>query len=153
MMMHGRTALAWVVIAVLLAPLTGRSDDLTDVQAVFDKDMRLFNAQNTSAFSASAHDDVVLFGILSPFATIGKDNLQRVVEEYYADHIRLTFRPVNPKFTVMGTSALAWGSYTITEYPKIGPREAIHGRYTFTYTKVDGKWFLAALHLSPLQGY
>jgi uncharacterized protein (TIGR02246 family) len=153
MMMHGRIALAGVVIAVLLAPLTGRSDDLTDVRAVFDKDIRLFNAQNTSAFSVSAHDDVVLFGILSPFATIGKDNLRQLVEGYYADHIRLTFRPVNPEFMIRETSALAWGSYTITEYPKIGPREAIHGRYTFTYTKVDGKWLLAALHLSPLQGY
>jgi uncharacterized protein (TIGR02246 family) len=152
-MRYGRTVLAWVVIAVLLTPLTGRSDDLADVQAVFEKDIRLFNAQNTSAFSVSAHDDVVLFGIRSPFATKGKDNLRRLVEEYYADHSRITFRPVNPKFTVMGTSALAWGSYTITEYPKIGPRQAIHGRYTFTYTKVDGKWLLAALHLSPLQGY
>lgn len=148
-----RTVLTGVILAVLLAPLTGYSDDLADVRAAFDKDIRLFNAQNTSAFSMSAHDEVVLFGILSPFAIKGKDNLRQVVEGYYADHSRITFRPVNPDFMVVDSSALAWGSYTITEYPKIGPRQAIHGRYTFTYTKVDGKWFLAALHLSPLQGY
>ncbi len=152
-MRHGRIVLACVVGAVLWAPLTGRGDDLADVRAVFDKDMRLFNAQNVEAFSVSAHDDVILFGILSPFATKGKEDLRRLVEGYYADHIRITFRPVNPEFIVTGSSALAWGSYTITEHPKIGPREAIHGRYTFTYTKVDGKWLLAALHLSPLQGY
>jgi len=152
-MRHGRTVLACVVAAVLWAPLTGRGDDLADVRAVFDKDIRLFNAQNTTAFSVSAHDDVILFGILSPFATKGKEDLRRLVEGYYADHVRITFRPVNPGFIVTGSSALAWGAYTITEYPKIGPRAAIHGRYTFTYTKVDGKWLLAALHLSPLQGY
>jgi hypothetical protein len=60
---------------------------------------------------------------------------------------------VNPEFLLAGTNALAWGHYTIIETPKIGPRETIHGRYTLTYTKVDGKWLLAALHLSPLQGY
>lgn len=151
--MRRRTILTYIVATVLLTPLPGRGDDLAEVRAIFDKDLRLFNAQNVEAFSGAAHDEVVLFGILSPFATKGKEDLRRLVEGYYADHFRITFRPVNPEFIVTGSSALAWGSYTITEYPKIGPREAIHGRYTFTYTKVDGKWLLAALHLSPLQGY
>jgi uncharacterized protein (TIGR02246 family) len=145
--------LACVVLSVLATPLITRGEDLAEVRAVFDKDIRLFNAQNAEAFSIAAHDDVVLFGILSPFATKGKEDLRRLVEGYYADHVRITFRPVNPEFIITGSSALAWGSYTITEHPKVGPREAIHGRYTFTYTKVDGKWLLAALHLSPLQGY
>jgi uncharacterized protein (TIGR02246 family) len=145
--------LACVVGSMLVAPLRARGDDLADVRAVFDRDIRLFNAQNAEAFSGSAHEGVVLFGVLSSFATKGKDNLRQLVRDYYADHIRVIFRPVNPEFAIIGTSAVAWGSYTITEYPKIGPREAIHGRYTFTYTKTDGQWLLAALHLSPLQGY
>ncbi len=140
---HRHIILAWVVGSMLVAPLRTQGDDLADVRAVFDKDIRLFNAQNAEAFSGSAHDGVVLFGVLSPFATKGKDNLRKLV----------LFRPVNPEFAIIGTSAVAWGSYTITEYPKIGPREAIHGRYTFTYTKMDSKWLLAALHLSPLQGH
>ncbi|MBI3244893.1 MAG: nuclear transport factor 2 family protein [Deltaproteobacteria bacterium] len=150
---YRRTVLACVVLSVLAAPLITRGEDLAEVRAVFDKDIRLFNAQNTDTFSISAHDDVVLFSILSPFATKGKDDLRRLVQGYFDDHTRLMFRPVNPEFVVIGTSALAWGSYTIMEYPKVGPREAIHGRYTFTYTKVDGIWLLVALHLSPLQGY
>ncbi|HXG21125.1 MAG TPA: nuclear transport factor 2 family protein [Methylomirabilota bacterium] len=150
---HRHIILAWVVGSMLVAPLRTQGDDLADVRAVFDKDIRLFNAQNAEAFSGSAHDGVVLFGVLSPFATKGKDNLRQLVQDYYADHIRVLFRPVNPEFAIIGTSAVAWGSYTITEYPKIGPREAIHGRYTFTYTKMDSKWLLAALHLSPLQGH
>ena len=153
MRVHRLLILACAVASLLVTPLRARSDDLAEVRAVFDKDIRLFNAQNVEAFSASAHEGVVLFGILSPFATKGKDNLRQLVQDYYADHIRVTFRPVNPEFIITGTSAVAWGSYTITEHPKIGPREAIHGRYTFTYTKTDGKWLLAALHLSPLQSY
>lgn len=152
-MMYKQTVLALVFVPLLFAPLLARGDDLAEVQAVFDKDIRLFNAQNSEAFSGSAHEDVVLFGILSPFATKGKENLQRLVQGYFADHSRSIFKIVNPKFFILNASAVAWGAFTITEYPKVGPRGTIHGRYTYTYTKTDGKWQLVAFHLSPLQGY
>lgn len=152
-MVSRRTILTVAVLVLLVAPPAARGDDLADLQAVFDKDIQLFNAHNNDAFVASAHDDVVLFGILSPFAIKGKEALRQLVQEYFDDHVRTVFRLVNPEFFVAGTSALAWGHYTIAEQPKIGPRETIHGRYTFTYTKVDGKWLLVALHLSPMQGY
>ena len=153
MRVHKQMTLAVILALVAFTPAGVRGDDLADLQALFENDIRLFNAKNSEAFVASAHADVVLFGILSPFATKGKEDLQRVVSVYFEDHVRLVFRPVNPEFIVVNTSGLAWGAYTITEYPKIGPRESIHGRYTFTYTKSDGKWVLVALHLSPLQGY
>ena len=152
-MVHRRAGLLFAVVALLFVPPAARGDDLADLRAIFDKDIRLFNAHDKDAFVASAHDDVVLFGILSPFAIRGKEALQQLVQGYLDDHVRVMFRPVNPEFFVAGTSALAWGHYTIAEQPKIGPKETIHGRYTFTYTKVDGKWLLVALHLSPLQGY
>ena len=152
-MMYKQIVLTLIFAPLLFAPLLARGDDLAEVRAIFEKDIRLFNAQNSEAFSSSSHEDVVLFGILSPFATTGKEDLQRLVQGYFADHVRITFRAVNPEFFIMSSSAVAWGAYTITEYPKVGPRETIHGRYTFTYTKTDGKWQLVALHLSPLQGY
>lgn len=151
--MYKQSVLALVFAPLLFAPLLARGDDIAEVRAVFEKDIRLFNAQNSEAFSGSAHEDVVLFGILSPFATKGKEALQHLVQGYFADHARITFRMVNPEYFILNTSAVAWGAFTITEYPKVGPRETIHGRYTFTYTKTDGNWQLIALHLSPLQGF
>ncbi len=142
-----------IVVTLLLIPAPGRGDDVSEVKAMFDEDIRLFNTENKNAFVGGAHDDVVVFGILSPFATKGKEDFRKLVAGYFDDHASVNFKPVNPEFVVTGSSALAWGSYSITEHPKIGPRETIHGRYTFTYTKTDGKWQLVALHLSPLQGY
>lgn len=153
MVVHKRMALAGVMAFIVFMPAGVRGDDLADLRTVFEKDIRLFNAKNTDAFVASAHEDVILFGILSPFATKGKEDLQRVVRGYLEDHVRVIFKMVNPEFVIVTTSGLAWGAYTITEYPKVGSRESIHGRYTFTYTKSDGRWVLVALHLSPLQGY
>ena len=141
-------------IAVLLSSTPAvYGDDLADVRTLFEKDIRLLNAHNNDAFSAGAHDDVVLFGILSPFATKGKAALQQLVTQYLDDHTRVNFMSVNPEFFVAGDSAVAWGHYTISETPKVGPRVGIYGRYTLTYTKIGGRWFLAAMHLSPLQGY
>lgn len=62
-------ALAVVMAFIVFMPAGVRGDDLADLRIVFEKDIRLFNAKNADAFIASSHDDVVLFGILSPFAT------------------------------------------------------------------------------------
>ena len=139
-------------IALLFLCVTGAAygDDLDDVRAAFNVDMKRFNAQDASAFSANAHTDVVLFGILSPFAARGKEAITNMLERFFADSERITFTPINPEFRIIGTSALAWGHFTNTEVPAIGPREVIHGRYTFTYAKRDGKWLLVGLHFSPL---
>lgn len=139
-------------IALLFLCVTGAAygDDLDDVRAVFNADMKRFNAQDASAFSTDAHDDVVLFGILSPFAVKGKVAITDMLEGFFADSERVIFTPINPEFRIIGASALAWGHFTNTEVPAVGPREVIHGRYTFTYAKRDGKWVLVGLHFSPL---
>ena len=132
------------------------SDDLAEVKAIFEKDVRLFNAQNKDAFVESAHDDVIAFGILSPFPVTGKEEFRQLVRHYLNEYAEVKFRPVNPQYSVVGTYALAWGAYTISEYPKVeGAKrlEMIHGRYTYSYTKTDEGWRLVALHLSPMQGY
>ena len=139
-------------LALLFLCVTGAAygDDLDDVRAVFNADMQRFNAKDASAFSTDAHDDVVLFGMLSPFAVKGKAAITEMLEGFFADSERVVFTPINPEFRVIGASALAWGHFTNTEIPSVGPREVIHGRYTFTYAKRDGKWVLVGLHFSPL---
>jgi uncharacterized protein (TIGR02246 family) len=146
--------LSFVIAALLLVTTPAvYGDDLAEVRTLFEKDLRLLNAHNNDAFSAGAHDDVVVFGILSPFATKGKAALQQLVAQFLDDQSRVNFMSVNPEFFVAGDSAIAWGQYTISETPKVGRRGSIYGRYTLTYSKIGGRWFLAAMHLSPLQGY
>ena len=150
--MNGRSRmmLIGVGLLVLLGTVVAQAEDLTDVQKLFDRDIRLFNGQDPSAFSAAAHQEAVLFGTLSPFAVKGKAAIRQLVEGYFADHDYARWAPVNPKFSLTGTSVLAWGHYTLTEQRKVGPRRILHGRYTFTYAQVEGKWLLIALDFSPL---
>jgi hypothetical protein len=76
-MMYKQIVLAFVIAPLLCTPLIAHGDDLAEVQAVFDKDLRLFNAQNSEAFSSSSQEDVLLFGILSPFAIKGERSVVR----------------------------------------------------------------------------
>src|SRR5438445_13465840 len=89
-MVYRQVVLSFAVIVLGLVPSAVRSDeanDLANVRAVFNEDIRLFNAHNKDAFVTSAHNDVVLFGILSPFATKGKEALQQLVQDYIDDHV------------------------------------------------------------------
>ena len=150
-MMYGKRGMI-AGIAVLFLCLTGTAygDDLEDVKTAFNADMKRFNAKDISAFSTEAHADVVLFGMLSPLCRQGEGRHNGNAGRLLCDSERVTFTPINPEFRVIGASALAWGHFTNTEVPSVGPREVIHGRYTFTYAKRDGKWVLVGLHFSPL---
>ena len=124
--------------------------ELAGLQKVFETDIRLFNGQDPSAFTAAAYEKVVLFGTLTPFAVEGKAAIQQLIRQYFANHDYARWTPVDPKFFITGTSALAWGHYSLREQPRVGPRRTLHGRYTFTYTQHDGQWLLVALDFSPL---
>ena len=150
MVYEKRGMIAGIALLFLCVAGAAYGDDLDEVKTAFNADMKRFNAQDASAFSVNAHDNVVLFGILSPFSVKGKTAITEMLERFFADSERVIFTPINPEFRIIGASALAWGHFTNTEVPAVGPREVIHGRYTFTYTKRDGKWFLIGLHFSPL---
>jgi len=147
---RSRRILMGAGLVVLLGAVAAQAEELADVRQVFKTDIRLFNGQDPTAFSAAAHKEVVLFGTLSPFAVKGKAAIRQLIEDYFAEYDYAKWTPVDAKFFVAGTSALAWGHYTLKEQPKVGPRRILHGRYTFTYTRSEGKWLLVALDFSPL---
>ncbi len=131
-------------------PTDESTDELAAVRRVFEADIRLFNGQDPTAFTAAAHKNVVLFGTLSPFAVEGKAAIQQLIQEYFTNHDYAKWAPGNAQFSIIGTSGLAWGHYTLRQQPKAGPRQILHGRYTFTYAWEEGKWLLVALDFSAL---
>lgn len=137
-------------VCVLSGPAAAQQDEIARLQRIFETDIRLFNGQDPSAFTIAAHDQAVLFGTLTPFAVEGKAAIQQLIRQYFAGHDYAKWTPVDAKFSITGTSALAWGHYTLREQRRVGPRRVLHGRYTFTYTKQADEWLLVALDFSPL---
>ncbi len=144
---------------LLIVPMGHRKalgDDLEDIQASFQAEVNAFNAHKQHAFITSAHQDVVVFGTLYPDVIRGKEAFQQLLRDYFAAHANAFFSPIYTDFRVVGSVALAWGHYTLSDISledlaKDGPQKISHGCYTFTYTKIDGTWQLVAMYFSPLQ--
>jgi len=111
--------------------------------------MDALNRRDLNAFVASAHDQVILFGQFPPFSVEGKEAYRQRYQTMFARHQSVTFTPLNPQFLVSGNLGVAWGHHRITLKPKDGPAETYAGRYTFVYTKADGKWLRVVAHASP----
>jgi len=92
---------------------------------------------------------VVLFGQFPPFSVEGKEAYRQRYQTMFAKHQSVTFTPFNAQFLVSGNLGVAWGHDKIVLKPKDGSAETSSGRYTFVYTKVDGKWLRIVAHAPP----
>ena len=150
-MTQKQTMLGVALAVFFLAASPAHSTELEALQARFEAGMQAFNTHQLADFVATAHDEIVLYGILSPFPVDGKQEFQQMLQRYLDEHERVSLIPVHPEFAVSGTTGVAWGHYSLTHKLKDGPVEFAHGRYTYTYTQVEGRWVLVAMHFSPLQ--
>lgn len=152
---HSTIVLSLAVLLLCLSPLaSGADDDLTALKANFEAEMRGLNNNDLAAALAETHDDIVLFGIFSPFPSDGKKEFEQAVKSYFGSYAKAEFTPVSPQFRIVGTTAVAWGHYQLAATPKGGEQPAYsHGRYIFTHVKVDDKWLILSMHISPLEPY
>ena len=148
-MVYRRAVLAFAVAALFFAPPAARSDDIDDLKAAFEQEAQAFNARDLNAIVASAHDHIVLFGQFPPFSVEGKEAYRQRFQTMFAKHQNVTFTPFDPQFLVSGNLGVAWGHDKIVLKPKDGSAETYSGRFTFVYTKVDGKWLRLVAHASP----
>lgn len=122
--------------------------DIDDLKASFEQVVEAFNARDPDAYLAVVHDEAVLFWI-SPFSTDGKAAIRETLQTFFANREGVTATQFNAQFRVIGTTGLAWGYYGLAAKLKDGPIETSFGRYTFTFTKLDGRWLVVSLHTSP----
>ncbi len=129
------------------------AEDLDTLKSAFNAQIEAFNNRELDAAVATAHDDIVLYGIFSPFPVQGKADFQKAVQAYFGQYEEAELSPVTPQFRIVGTTALAWGHYQLAATPQGGKLTYAHGRYIFTYTKIDGKWVVLGMDYSPLESY
>jgi ketosteroid isomerase-like protein len=148
-MVYQRALLALTVIAFLFAPFAARGDDVDDLKGIFEQEVKALNSRDFSAYVASAHDQVILFGIFPPFELEGIEAYRQRYSTLFSTHQSVMFTPLNPQFRVIGNIGVAWGHDKVELKPKNGPTQIYAGRYTFVYTKADGKWVRVVAHASP----
>lgn len=138
------------------AAQTGQSEqsDMAALKANFEAEFASLNTKDLTGTLAQAHEDIVLFGIFSPFPSNGKKEFEQAAKSYFGTYEKADFTPVSPQFRIVGTTAVSWGHYQLAAAPKGGEQLSYsHGRYIFTHVKVDGKWLILSMHISPLEPY
>ena len=128
-------------------------EDLDALKSAFSAQIAALNNREMDAAVATVHTDIVLYGIFSPFPVQGKADFQKAVQAYFGQYEEADLSPVTPQFRIVGTTALAWGHYQLAATPQGGKMTYAHGRYIFTYTKIDGKWVVLGMDYSPLESY
>ena len=124
--------------------------DIDDLAATFEQVVAAINRRDANAYSAFWHDQIVAFPPFSPFAVDGKATLRQLAQANFANLESLTFAPINPQCRVIGNTGIVWGHMALTQKPKDGPMRAVFNRFTFIFTKSDGKWLEVAVHASQL---
>ena len=120
--------------------------DLDDLKAAIAQVIEAINTRNLDLFMASMHDEVKFFLPASPFPLDGKAAVRESYKAMFAnsEHTALT------QYRVIGTTGVSWGHMAITVKPKDGPLHTNFIRFTWTFTKANGKWQRVATHLSQI---
>ncbi len=148
-MVYRRAVLAFAAIVFFLAPSAARGDDVDDLKALFEQEVKALNSRDFNAYVANVHEQVVVFGIFPPFELEGIESYRKRYHTLFETHQSVTFTPFNPQFRVIGCIGVAWGHDKFELKPKNGPMQVYGGRYTFIYMKADGKWVRVVTHASP----
>ncbi len=120
--------------------------------ASFGEELQAINGKDLSAVMSHAHEDVVLFGLYSPFPIVGKDAFRQAVQDYFDSFEEANLKPAHQEYMVIGETGVVWGLYQLTTKPKGGMEQVVNGQYMFTYARPSGQWQIVSWHFSPLPG-
>jgi ketosteroid isomerase-like protein len=143
---------ASMVSLLVLCPVSRvHGQDLAALKASFTAEIDALNARNLNATLAPVADNMILFGIFSPFPIEGKEGYRQTVQEYFDNYEQAVLTPIEPEFRVVGTTGVAWGNFRLGTRQKGQSFGYADGRYMFTYAYVEGKWIIISMHYSLLQ--
>jgi ketosteroid isomerase-like protein len=62
---------------MLCTPFAARGDDMADLKAAFEQIVAAYGARDLDTLTASMHNEITLFGFISPFPVDGKVAVQQ----------------------------------------------------------------------------
>ncbi len=118
----------------------------------FEAEIQALNTRDLAAAVDPADENIVVYGLYSPFPIEGKSAFQEAVKEYFDSHESAVLRLVYPQYLVAGSTGVAWGHYELTAIPTGGTQNISHGQYMLTYAHPAEKWRIISIHFAPLPG-
>ena len=147
-LVYRRAVFMVILLASFFAPSAGRGAEVDDLKATFEQGIAAVNKRDLDAASVFWHDQIVSFGLHSPFPMDGKAAMRQFFQTVLDNTESSTVTPINFQYRVIGDTGIAWGHIRTRYKPKDGPMHVTFGRELITYTKVDGQWRVIAVHVS-----
>ena len=116
----------------------------------FRSQIEALNAGELDAAVAAAHEDIVVYGLYSPFPIEGKDAYRHAVQEYFEEHEYAVLEIVYPKYRRTGETGVAWGNYQLTRKLKGERVTTSPGQYMLTFARLEAGWVAISMHFAPL---
>jgi len=126
------------------------ADDVDTLRASFEREIAAFNAHDLDTLMSNQHEQVVALNPASSTASDGKAKRRQGYQARFAAPEQVTVTPKNPQFRVIENTGLVWGEYLTTTTPKDKPPTTVTVRFTRTYVKSGGQWFLVLYHVASL---
>lgn len=125
-------------------------DDVDTLRASFEREIGAFNARDLDTLMRNQHEQVIALNPASPTPSDGKAARRQGYQARFAAPEQVTVTPKNPQFRVIENTGLVWGEYTTTTTAKDKSPTTVAVRFTRTYVKSGGQWFLVLYHVAPL---
>ncbi len=149
---RGALVAAAVVVLGSIASESAAQQTRDALIASFGEELQAINGKDLDAVMSNVHEDVVLFGLYSPFPVVGKAAFRQAVQDYFDSFEEANLNPAHEEYMVIGETGVAWGLYQLTTQPKDGMEQTVNGQYMFTYARPSGQWRIVSWHFSPLPG-
>ena len=76
----------------------------------FGEELQAINGKDLDAVMSHVHEEVVLFGLYSPFPAVGKAAFRQAVQDYFDTFEEANLNPAHEEYMVTGETGVAWGS-------------------------------------------
>ena len=121
-----------------------------DLQSAFHTLVSAFSDRDIETLSALAHENIVFVGALSPVLIEGKSALLQFCQNFFTTYDTITVTPLDPRFQVLQSIGLAWGSAMLELQAKGMQPKTLYQRYSCTFGRSNGTWTVISMHQSWL---
>ena len=136
-----------------IAAANDDSPNVDTLRAAFEGAVSGLNTGNMEAFLTTVHDEALSFYSCGP--TSGKQGREACALDwqlFFNTTSDARFETENAQYRIIGDSGIAYGDYSLSVNYNNQGRQTVHqGRYTMTYSLVDGEWKIIMQHNTPAE--
>ena len=151
-----RLLISMTVLTLLIIPQFAAGDDVADLKAAQEKVIEAWNKLDAVNLNSAVYPGAVFFEYDSPFPGISSttrmtpEQLAEMAKNAFSNIEYISLTPYNLQYRVVGNTGIVWGHSTMSTKPKGEPVSTQNSRYTSTWIKSDGTWYIFCTHISAI---